>query len=91
MTQPGLSPPGPPPISARNRRWTSALDGGRLRQLRRQRGLSQTQLASQAGISRATMARLERQPVAPCRSRTLSRLATALGEDPAALTIGGPG
>ena len=36
-----------------------------------------------AGISPATVARLERQPAAPCRCRTLGRLAAALGEDPA--------
>lgn len=33
-----------------------------------------------------TVARLERQPAAPCRCRTLGRLAGALGEDPACLT-----
>ncbi len=67
-------------------RWTTAVDGVRLRHLRHQHGLSQEQLASQAGISLTTMRRLERQPAAPCRCRTLGRLAAALDEDPACLT-----
>ena len=73
-------------ISHPGLRWFTVLDGHRLRRLRRQRGLSQEQLADRAGMSPATVARLERQPSAPCRSRTLGRLATALGEDPARLT-----
>ncbi|MGI8449512.1 MAG: helix-turn-helix domain-containing protein [Streptosporangiaceae bacterium] len=67
-------------------RWIALLDGHRLRQLRRQHGLSRDQLAAKAGISPATVARLERQQSASCRSRTLARLAAALGEDPARLT-----
>jgi transcriptional regulator with XRE-family HTH domain len=66
--------------------WTTVLDGARLQHLRRQRGLSQEQLADRAGISPATGARLERQPTAPCRGRTLSRLASALSEHAANLT-----
>ena len=66
-------------------RWTTSLDGGRLRALRRQHGLSQERLATHAGISLTTVRRLEVQPAAPCRSRTLGRLARALGEDPAYL------
>ncbi len=62
--------------------WTTVLDGQRLRQLRRQRGLSQEGLAERAGISLTTIARLERQPRASCRCRTLGRLAAALGEQP---------
>ena len=77
----GLPATGPAP-----QRWTTAVDGVRLRHLRHQQGLSQEQLASQAGISLTTMRRLERQPTAPCRCRTLSRLAAALDEDPARLT-----
>ncbi len=65
--------------------WITVIDGHRLRQLRRQHGLSQEQLAWQAGMSRTTIARLERQPSAPCRCRTLARLATVLGELPAAM------
>jgi transcriptional regulator with XRE-family HTH domain len=67
-------------------RWFTVLDGHRLRRSRRQRGLSREQLADQAGISPATVGRLERQPAAPCRSRTLGRLARALGEEPKRLT-----
>ena len=66
---------------------TFILDGERLRQLRRQRGLSQKELAGQAGLSVATVARLERQASAPCRGRTLARLARALGEHPATTTL----
>ena len=66
-------------------RWFTVLDGHRLRRLRRQHGLSREQLAGRAGISLATVARLENQPAAPCRCRTLGRLACALSEDPARL------
>jgi DNA-binding XRE family transcriptional regulator len=66
---------------------TFVLDGHRLRQLRRQRGLSQAELADQAGISLTTVARLERQFYAPCRGWTLGRLARALGEDARATTL----
>jgi transcriptional regulator with XRE-family HTH domain len=59
------------------------LDGHRLRQLRRQRGLSQEGLADQAGVSLTTVARLERQRCASCRGWTVGRLARALGEHPA--------
>ena len=65
--------------------WTTMLDGRQLRRLRRQHGLSQEQLAAHAGISLTTIRRLEHQPAAPCRSRTLGRLARALGEHPACL------
>jgi transcriptional regulator with XRE-family HTH domain len=71
------------------RRWFTVLDGHRLRRLRRQRGLSREQLADRAGISPATVARLERQRSAPCRCRTLGRLARALGEEPDRLTPAG--
>jgi transcriptional regulator with XRE-family HTH domain len=67
----------------RGGRFLSALDGQQLRQLRRQHGLSQEKLAGLAGISLTTIARLERQSPAPCRSWTLARLAIALGEHPA--------
>ena len=66
--------------------WTSFLDGRQLRHLRRECSMSQEQLAEAAGISTATVGRLERQPRASCRGRTLARLAAALGEDPVALT-----
>lgn len=69
---------------------TFILDGHQLRQLRRQRGLSQEALADQAGVSLTTVARLERQPHAPCRGWTLGRLARALSEDPATMTLQRP-
>ncbi|HUY51707.1 MAG TPA: helix-turn-helix transcriptional regulator [Streptosporangiaceae bacterium] len=68
-------------------RWTTVLDGHRLRQLRRQHGLSQVELADQAGMSLGTVTRLERQFRASCRCRTLARLAAALGERPATLAL----
>lgn len=76
----------PVPSSGPSARWTTTVDGHRLRQIRHQHALSQDQLADRAGISLATVARLERQHTAPCRCRTLARLAGALGEDPARLT-----
>jgi transcriptional regulator with XRE-family HTH domain len=81
---------GPGPGSARTRPArprTFVLDGQRLRHLRRQRGLSQQELADHAGLSLTTVARLERQKAAPCRGRTLGRLARALGEHPAATSL----
>lgn len=69
-------------------RWITVLDGRQLRRLRQQRGLSQQQLASRAGISVTAVTRLERQSRASCRGRTLARLAAALGAQPAALTPG---
>jgi transcriptional regulator with XRE-family HTH domain len=71
--------------------WTTILDGGQLRQLRRQAALSQEQLADRAGLSPATVTRLERQHHAPCRGRTLARLAAALHTEPAALSPSAPG
>jgi len=65
--------------------WTTVLDGQRLRQLRREHALSQEKLASLAGISPSTVARLEGRSRPICRGRTLARLAAALGEPPAAL------
>jgi DNA-binding XRE family transcriptional regulator len=66
--------------------WTTVLDGQQLRQLRTQRGLSREELADLAGISLTTGSRLESQPRASCRSRTLALLAAALGEQPTAIT-----
>jgi DNA-binding XRE family transcriptional regulator len=68
------------------RRWMVIIDGQRLRQLRRQRGLSQEMLADRAGVSAATVGRLERCGRPSCRGRTLARLAASLGEHPAAIT-----
>lgn len=75
------------PTPARpSQRWTATLDGRRLRQLRRQHHLTQDQLAAKAGISTATVTRLEQAPCITCRSRTLGRLARALDEEPTRLT-----
>ena len=58
-----------------------AVDGARLRELRRQRGLSQFTLASRAGVDVSTVARLERHSgPALCRFYVRRRLADALGE-----------
>ena len=67
------------------RRWMVIVDGQRLRQLRRQRGLSQEMLADRAGVSAATVGRLERCGRPSCRGRTLGRIAAVLGEHPAAI------
>jgi DNA-binding XRE family transcriptional regulator len=86
----GQDSAGPQPVGAIARRaqpQTFILDGQRLRQLRRQRGLSQEELADQAGVSLTTVARLERQSCASCRGWTLGRLAQALGEHPATTTL----
>jgi DNA-binding XRE family transcriptional regulator len=66
-----------PAPRATSQRWTTVINGRQLRRLRRQHGLSQEELAAKAGISLTTIRRLERQPTAPCRSRTLGRLAAA--------------
>jgi transcriptional regulator with XRE-family HTH domain len=74
------------PAARPGRPQTIVLDGQRLREARRQRGLSQERLAHQAGLSPATVARLERQRRPRCRHRTLARLAAALDVNPAAVT-----
>jgi transcriptional regulator with XRE-family HTH domain len=66
-------------------RWYAVPDGSRVRQLRRQRGLTQEKLASMAGVSTSTVTRLERQYRAFCRSYILARIAAVLGEHPARL------
>lgn len=71
-------------------RWFTALDGARLRQLRRQHGLSAAELAGKAGIGLSTVTRLEGQPCRSCRTRTLARLAAALGQPPATLIPASP-
>ena len=67
------------------RRWFVMADGQRLRQLRREHRLSQAALASRAGVSVGTVGQLERQACGTCRSRTLARLAAALGAQSTAL------
>ena len=71
-------------------RWISLVDGRHLRDSRSQHGLTRAQLASKAGISVTTIARLERHPRTRCRSRTLARLAAALGQPAAGLTSSEP-
>jgi DNA-binding XRE family transcriptional regulator len=74
----------PTQTSHPGRRWFTVVNGHKLRRLRNQRGLSQEQLAHRAGISPDTVARLERQPAVPCRSRTLGRLAPPWTKNPPA-------
>jgi transcriptional regulator with XRE-family HTH domain len=47
--------------SNRAQRWTTIANGQRIRELRRQCGLAQAELAGLAGVSLDTVARLERQ------------------------------
>ena len=70
----------------RARRWTTVADGQRIRELRHQCGLGQAQLADRAGVSLHTVARLERQHRTGCRTRTLARIAAALGQPPGTIT-----
>jgi len=56
-------------------------DGVKLRQLRRERALSQQELAERAGTTQETISRLERGHTA-ARGRTLRKLAEALGVEP---------
>lgn len=78
----------PAPPAHEGNPWMMPVDGGRLRALRQARGLSRDVLASRAGISASTVARLEQQRGASCRGRTLVRLSAALDADPSAITPG---
>jgi serine/threonine-protein kinase RsbW len=82
------APTAPRPTSpgGTDQRWTAIVNGDTLRRLRHKSGLTQEQLATKAGLSPATVGRLERTPRSTCRSRTLARLAAAVGELPPALT-----
>jgi transcriptional regulator with XRE-family HTH domain len=66
---------------------TALIDGRRLRQLRRQRGLSIDDLAHQADVGITTLGRLERQDRPRCRVVTLARLANVLDADPATIAV----
>lgn len=57
-------------------RWSTVIDGRELQRLRRQVGLSQAKLADQAEVGTSTVARLERQCRARCRTWTLARIAS---------------
>ena len=61
--------------------------GQRVRQLRVQHALTQTDLAEAAGIGRATIARIEGGTVAP-QLRTVRSIATTLSVEPSELTAG---
>lgn len=83
---PPTTMPGATPTTARQARtWTTIANGAQVRVLRLQHRLTRRDLASRAGVSPATIARIERQPRASCRGRTLARVAAALGTDPAAI------
>jgi hypothetical protein len=84
--------PGPRPASPRTasaRRWYVTLDGQRVRELRIRRGLSQERICQQAGISTATIRRLEAQRWPTCRGRTAALIAGPLGTDLAGLLAPG--
>jgi serine/threonine-protein kinase RsbW len=93
---PAAAQAGPPPASAalpgsapalrKDRHWIVTLDGPLLRQVRKAAGLSQEQLASAAGMSPATIGKLEREARPRCHFRTRARVAAALGAYPQAIT-----
>jgi DNA-binding XRE family transcriptional regulator len=58
--------------------------GERLKKQRTRRALTQAELADHAGVTTATVARIERDEIEP-RMTTLRKLARALGVDPAEL------
>lgn len=60
----------------------TVLDGTRLREARIERGLSRDKLASEAGVSIGTVARLESERTASCDRATLHRIAATLADDP---------
>jgi transcriptional regulator with XRE-family HTH domain len=58
--------------------------GDKLKRQRTRRALTQAQLAERAGVTTATVARIERNEIEP-RMTTLGKLAQALGVDSAEL------
>jgi anti-sigma regulatory factor (Ser/Thr protein kinase)/DNA-binding XRE family transcriptional regulator len=74
------------PACCLGQHWIVTLDGERLRQARTRRGLSQKELAEEAGVGVRTVGKLERQDRPRCHFRTRARLAMALGAHPQALT-----
>ena len=81
---------GNPADPARQPKQKIMVDGSRLQRLRQAQGLSRRRLAWDAGVSVATLARLESQPRPQCLGRTLTRLADVLGENPRALVSAAP-
>lgn len=71
--------------SDRARPWITVADWQRIRELRHQCGLAQTELVDRAEVSAHTIGRLERRHRTGCRTRALTRIAGALGERPAAI------
>ena len=61
--------------------------GERLKRQRTRRALTQAELAERAGVTTATVARIERDEIEP-RMTTLRKLAQALEVDPADLVEG---
>lgn len=53
--------------------------GFRIKELREEAGITQTDLAEKSGISRTTLNRLESGQIKVTTTRTLSKLAVALG------------
>lgn len=53
--------------------------GEKVARLRRERGLTQTELATKAGVDQAIISRLEHQKSTQVRSEVLKALAKALG------------
>ena len=62
--------------------------GKSLKMQRTLKALTQAQLAERAGVTTATVARIERDEIEP-RMTTLRKLADALGVEPADLVGGG--
>jgi transcriptional regulator with XRE-family HTH domain len=66
-------------------KWQT-VDGDRLRELREDRMLSQTELAKMAGITQAAISGFERGE-RKAQPRTVRRLAEALGVEPRDLVL----
>ena len=54
--------------------------GFKIRQLRKEKGLTQEELAQKSGVSRATIIGLENGTICITTTATLIKIATALGE-----------
>lgn len=67
--------------------WKLEVDGVRLRELRRERAISQEDLESMTGVTQATISALECGKRG-ARPRTVRKLAEALGVNPKELMRG---